>query len=90
MSLALLDLFVDPLNVLSLPQEYRSWFSLAIATFILFWVGFPILKKTLLAISQRVINANVLLSACAWGSYIIGILSIINPAWPNFCQWPRG
>ena len=84
MSLAVLDLFVDPLNVLSLPQEYRSWLSLAIATFILFWVGFPILKKTLLAIGQRVINANVLLSAGAWGSYIIGILSIINPAWPNF------
>lgn len=84
MCLAIVDLFIDPLNILYLTQQYRSWFSLAVATFILLWVGFPILKKTLLAIGQRVINANVLLSAGAWGSYIIGILSMINPAWPNF------
>lgn len=84
MLLAIIDLVVDPLNIFGLAQQYRSWFSLAIATFILLWVGYPILKKTFLAIAQRVINANVLLSAGAWGSYVIGILSIFDPAWPNF------
>ena len=37
-----------------------------------------------MAIEQRVINANVLLSAGAWGSFIIGTLSLFNPVWPNF------
>src|SRR6266849_5775965 len=37
-----------------------------------------------MAIRQRVINANVLLSAGAWGSFIIGALSLIDPRWPNF------
>jgi P-type Cu+ transporter len=84
MVLAFIDLLVDPLNIFSLSQQHRSWFSLAVASFVLFWVGYPILKKTLLAIGQRVINANVLLSAGAWGSYTIGILSIFYPQWPNF------
>ena len=84
MSLAIVDLFVDPLNILGIARQTRSWISMAVATFILLWVGFPILKKTVLAIRQRVINANVLLSAGAWGSYIIGVISIFNPEWPNF------
>ena len=84
MVVSIVDLLVDPVNLLGLPQQYRSWFSLAVATFILFWVGYPVLKKTVMAIRQRVINANVLLSTGAWGAYVIGILSILNPIWPNF------
>lgn len=84
MAVSVLDLLMDPVNLFSLPQQYRAWFSLAVATFVLFWVGYPILKKTILAVRQRVINANVLLSAGAWGAYIIGILSLFNPIWPNF------
>ncbi|MEO7863529.1 MAG: hypothetical protein ABIU05_24450 [Nitrospirales bacterium] len=57
---------------------------MAVAGFVLLWVGFPILRKTLLAVRQRVINANVLLSAGAWGSFIIGSLSQVDPRWPNF------
>jgi Cu+-exporting ATPase len=82
--LAVVDLLIDPVNVLNLSSQTRAWVSLIIASFILMWVGFPILRKTIMAIRGRVINANVLLSAGAWGSYIVGILSIINPAWPNF------
>lgn len=84
MALALLDLVVDPLNVLLLPAQARGWFSFAVAAFILLWVGQPILRKTVLAIRQRVINANVLLSAGAWGSFIVGTLSLFDPRWPNF------
>lgn len=83
-SLALLDLIVDPLNVFGLPVQWRTWFSLVVAAFVLLWVGQPILRKTILAIRQRVINANVLLSAGAWGSFIIGTLSLFDPRWPNF------
>lgn len=79
-----IDLLVDPVNIFGLPSLYRSWFSFAVATFVLLWVGYPILRKTGMAISQRVINANVLLSAGAWGSYAIGCLSLFNPQWPNF------
>ena len=81
---SIIDLLVDPLNLFGLPQQYRAWFSLAVATFVLFWVGYPILRKTVMAIGQRVINANVLLSAGAWGSFIIGVFSLFNPALPNF------
>jgi len=84
MVLALLDLVVDPLNVLRLPAQARVWFSFAVAAFILLWVGQPILRKTFLAIRQRVINANVLLSAGAWGSFTVGTLSLFDPRWPNF------
>lgn len=82
--LSLIDLLIDPLNLLGLPAQPRAWFSLAVATFVLFWVGYPILRKTLMALQQRVINANVLLSAGAWGSFIIGILSLVDSRWPNF------
>jgi Cu+-exporting ATPase len=84
MVLAVIDLIVDPLNLFGLPAQPRALFSLIVAAFILFWVGYPILRKTLLAIKQRVINANVLLSTAAWGSFIVGALSLIDPRWPNF------
>ena len=84
MILSVIVLLVDPLNLFGLPAVYRGWFSFAVATVVLLWVGYPILRKTLMAIEQRVINANVLLSAGAWGSFIIGTLSLFNPAWPNF------
>lgn len=82
--LSLIDLLIDPLNLLGLPAQPRAWFSFAVAVFVLLWVGYPILRKTLMALQQRVINANVLLSAGAWGSFIIGSLSLIDPKWPNF------
>jgi len=81
---SVIDLLVDPLNLFGIPQPYRTYFSLAIAAFVLFWVGYPILRKTIMAVRQRVINANVLLSAGAWGSFIVGIFSLFNPALPNF------
>jgi Cu+-exporting ATPase len=84
MILSIVDLLVDPINIFALPAQYRAWFSLVVALVVLLWVGYPILRKTLMAISQRVINANVLLSAGAWGSFIIGALSLFNPNWPNF------
>lgn len=84
MVLALIDLVVDPLNLFRLSAQPRAWFSLAVSAFVLLWVGFPILRKTLLAVHQRVINANVLLSTGAWGSFIVGTLSLFNPRWPNF------
>ena len=84
MALALLDLVVDPLNVFGLPAHIRGWFSFAVAAFVLLWVGFPILRKTWLAVRGRVINANVLLSAGAWGSFIVGTLSLFDSRWPNF------
>lgn len=84
MILAVIDLLVDPLNLFGLPAEPRAFFSLAVAAFVLLWVGFPILRKTLLAVRQRVINANVLLSTAAWGSFIIGALSLVDSHWPNF------
>lgn len=81
---SVIDLLVDPLNLFSLPQQYRAWFSLVVASFVLLWVGYPILRKTIMAVRQRVINANVLLSAGAWGSFIVGFFSLYNPALPNF------
>lgn len=84
MILALLVLLVDPLNLLGLPAQPRTWFSLVVAATILLWVGSPILRKTLLALRQRVINANVLLSTAAWGSFLVGALSLADPRWPNF------
>lgn len=83
-ALAIIDLLIDPINLLNLSGDLRTWISLGISSFVLFWVGYPILRKTLLAIKQRVINANVLLSTGAWGSYAVGILSMVDPAWPNF------
>jgi Cu+-exporting ATPase len=84
MAASVIDLLVDPLNIFGLPQQYRAWFSFAVAVFVLFWVGYPILRKTIMAIGQRIINANVLLSAGAWGSFIVGVFSLFNPELPNF------
>lgn len=84
MTLAVVDLLVDPLNLFRLPPAARMWFSFAVAAFVLVWVGFPILRKTVLAARQRVINANVLLSTAAWGSFAVGTASIFDPRWPNF------
>jgi len=84
MTLSLVDLLVDPVNLFGLPAQVRAYFSLAVAAFVLLWVGQPILKKTLMAIGQRVINANVLLSAGAWGAFVVGTLSLFDPRWPNF------
>ncbi len=84
MVLAVVDLLVDPINVFGLPAHWRAWFSLAVALFVLLWVGFPILRKTLLAVRGRAINANVLLSTAAWGSFVIGALSLFDARWPNF------
>ena len=84
MALAMVDLFVDPLNLFRLTAQHRTWFSLVISSFILLSVGYPILRKTLLAVRQRVINANVLLSTGAWGSFVIGTLSLFDHRWPNF------
>nr|WP_298935555.1 heavy metal translocating P-type ATPase [uncultured Dyadobacter sp.] len=84
MVVSIIDLLVDPLNLFGLPAQSRLWFSLVAASFILLWVGYPILRKTIMAISQRVINANVLLSAGAWGAFVVGIFSLFNPGLPNF------
>lgn len=84
MAAVIVDLLVDPLNLFGLPAPARAWFSFAVAAFVLLWVGYPILRKTAMAVRQRVINANVLLSAGAWGSFIVGILSLFDPRWPNF------
>lgn len=84
MVLALVDLLVDPLNAFGLPARTRALFSLVVAAVVLLWVGQPIFKKTLLALRERVINANVLLSAGAWGSFVVGTLSLFDPRWPNF------
>lgn len=81
---SVIDLLVDPLNIFGLPQQYRAWFSFAVAAFVLFWVGYPILRKTIMALGQRIINANVLLSAGAWGSFIVGAFSLFNSELPNF------
>ncbi len=84
MAASVIDLIVDPLNLFGLPAYPRALFSLAVAAFVLFWVGYPILRKTLMALGQRVINANVLLSAGAWGSFAVGTASLFDPRWPNF------
>lgn len=84
MVISVIDLLVDPINLLDLPANYRAWFSLVVALVVLLWVGYPVLRKTLMAMSQRVINANVLLSIGAWGSFIVGCLSLFDPRWPNF------
>lgn len=52
-AVSILDLFIDPINLLGLPQQYRTWISLAVATFVLFWVGYPVLKKTIMAVGDQ-------------------------------------
>ena len=85
MSLVAIDSIIDPLNLVGLSSRTRALISGALAVVILTWVGYPILRKTFMAIRQRVINANVLLSTGAWGAFAIGIAHLVNPAvWPNF------
>ena len=84
MGLSAVIVLVDTLNILGLPVMARSIFSLIVALFVLIWVGKPVLQRTVLVLKKGVINANVLLSSAAWGSLVIGALSIIDPRWPNF------
>lgn len=84
MVLAIIVLLVDPMKIFRLEADIRGWFSFFAVAFILLWVGYPILVKTIMALRQRVFNANVLLSTAAWGSFMIGTLSLFHPVWPNF------
>ena len=85
MALAIADLLFDPLNVAGLPERTRALVSAIVAAMVLMWIGYPILRKTLMALSERVINANVLLSTGAWGALAIGVGHLLQPqAWPNF------
>ena len=84
-SLALADTLFDPLNLFSVPDRVRAVVSGAVAAIVLLWIGSPILRKTLMAVGQRVINANVLLSSGAWGAFAVGVGHLLAPdAWPNF------
>ncbi len=83
--LSIADLLFDPLNLFGVPPLYRAVVSGLVAAVVLMWIGYPILRKTLMAVGQRVINANVLLSTGAWGAFGIGIAHLVNPtAYPNF------
>jgi heavy metal translocating P-type ATPase len=85
MTLAIADLLVDPLDLVGFAPGSRALISGLVAAVVLLWVGAPILRKTLKAIGQRVINANVLLSTGAWGAFAIGLAHMAAPnAWPNF------
>ena len=85
LALAVLDLLFDPLDLLGLPARERAVVSGVVALLVLIWIGYPILRKTLMAVMHRVINANVLLSTGAWGAFAIGIGHVVAPAtWPNF------
>lgn len=84
LGLSAVDVLVDPVNIFGLPTQIRAVFSLVLAAFVLIWVGKPVLIRTLAAVRKRVVNANVLLSSAAWGSLLVGALSIIDPRWPNF------
>jgi P-type Cu+ transporter len=93
MALSVLDLLVDPVSLFGVAPRPSALFSLVVAAFVLLWVGYPILRKTLLAIRQRVINANVLLSTGAWGSFAVGTLALFDPRWPKgrtSCRSQRG
>lgn len=84
-ALALADTLIDPLNVFGLPDRTRAIVSGVVAAVVLLWIGYPILRKTLMAVRQRAINANVLLSSGAWGAVAVGVGHLIAPAsWPNF------
>jgi len=85
MALAVADLVFDPLNLVGAPDRLRTLVSGVVALVVLTWIGYPILRKTLMAVGQRVINANVLLSTGAWGAFAIGVGHLAAPAaWPNF------
>jgi cation transport ATPase len=82
---AMADLLFDPLNLFEVPALSRAALSGLLALVVLVWIGYPILRKTLMAVGQRVINANVLLSTGAWGAFGIGVGHLVAPSlWPNF------
>ncbi|HEY0969884.1 MAG TPA: cation-translocating P-type ATPase, partial [Gemmatimonadales bacterium] len=84
-ALAVADTLFDPLNLFGLPDRMRAVVSGVVAAVVLLWIGYPILRKTLMAVGQRVINANVLLSSGAWGALAVGLGHLVAPAqWPNF------
>ncbi len=84
-AIAVADTLFDPLNIVGLPDRTRTLVSGVIAAVVLLWIGYPILRKTLMAVGQRVINANVLLSSGAWGAFAAGVGHLVAPgAWPNF------
>lgn len=93
-ALAVADTLFDPLNVFGLPDRMRAVVSGVVAAVVLLWIGYPILRKTLMAVGQRVINANVLLSSGAWGAFAVGVGHLVAPAqWPNFfpiASWLMG
>ncbi len=98
MGLAVLSLLLHPgvtsgVLGMALPALFHPLLSLAVALVILLWIGYPILRKTLMAVGNRVINANVLLSVSAWGAFAIGVVHLAAllradaaaaAAWPNF------
>lgn len=89
MGLAVADLAFDPLDLFGVPDRKRALVSGVVALVVLTGIGYPILRKTLMAVGQRVINANVLLSTGAWGALAIGVGHLVTPAgapnaWPNF------
>jgi heavy metal translocating P-type ATPase len=91
MGMAVADLLIDPIDVFGLAPGTRALISGVVAAVVLLWVGAPILRKTLKAIGQRVINANVLLSTGAWGAFGIGVAHLVTAGssvapspWPNF------
>ena len=85
MTLAVLDTAFEVMTAGVLPERTRAVVSGLVAAVILLWIGQPILRKTLMAVRQRVINANVLLSSGAWGAFAIGVAHLVQPAaWPNF------
>lgn len=79
MGLVMADTLFDPLNLFSAPATIRAIMSGVLALVILTWIGYPILRKTLMAVSQRVINANVLLSTGAWGPSPSGLHTLGIP-----------
>ncbi|MGI9077111.1 MAG: heavy metal translocating P-type ATPase [Gemmatimonadaceae bacterium] len=94
MALVAADTVFDPLNFFGVPDRMRTVVSGIVAAVILLLIGQPILRKTLMAARQRVINANVLLSTGAWGAFAVGIGHLMAPAvWPNFfpvASWLMG
>ncbi|MBA3496998.1 MAG: heavy metal translocating P-type ATPase [Gemmatimonadales bacterium] len=85
MGVAVADLALDPLNLLRVDPRARAILSGLLAVAVLLWIGSPILRKTLMALRQRVVNANVLLSTGAWGAFAIGVAHLVAPTvWPDF------
>lgn len=52
LGLAAVDVLVDPIDIFALPGRVRSLFSLAVALFVLIWVGKPVLIRTVAAVRR--------------------------------------